>query len=137
MTIRAVRLRRCSWKDGERYLVEITPLHPLPLVNLRSTDTLIDLHLDARISIGDDYEACQKWALAFYSNWAEVCGIRYAPRKANEATSNVALFTERCRSKFTYASLGQLKHLENIVLLATDRYRRLSAEFLAPGSFLR
>jgi hypothetical protein len=52
--------------DAKRHLVRITPKRPLPLVDLKDDRTLSALDLDARISVGDDYEACRQWALAFY-----------------------------------------------------------------------
>ena len=55
------------------------------------------LGLDARISVGNDYEACHQRALAFHEAWQEACGIAYAARWGGVRTTNVALFVERCR----------------------------------------
>jgi hypothetical protein len=60
------RGRRLGMEDARRHLVRILPGRPLRLVDLRADDTLAAVDLDARISVGDDYEACQEWALAFY-----------------------------------------------------------------------
>ena len=101
------------------------------MVNLKDDQTLSTLKLDARISVGDDYEACQKWAHAFYANWPEVCGIAYAARWGGVHTTNVALFPERCSKDLKHKSLGKLKdpHLEGLVLEAADRYN-LTVAFL-------
>jgi hypothetical protein len=123
------RGRRLGMEDARRHLVRIVPERPLQFVDLRADDTLAALGLDARISVGDDYEVCQEWALAFYERWSEVSGICYAARNAGLATRNVALFADRCASTLTLTSLGRLEDLEQIVLAATDRYR-LSAPFL-------
>jgi hypothetical protein len=123
------RGRRLGMEDARRHLVRIMPERPLRLVDLCADRTLASLDLDARISIGDDYEACQEWALAFYERWFEVSGICYAARNAGLMTRNVALFTDRCAPALTLSSLGHLEDLEQIVLSATDRYR-LRASFL-------
>jgi hypothetical protein len=123
------RGRRLGMEDARRHLVRILPGRPLRLVDLRADDTLAALDLDARISVGDDYGACQEWALAFYERWSEVSGVCYAARNAGPTTRNVALFADRCASALTPTSLGRLEDLEEIVLAATDRYG-LSAPFL-------
>jgi hypothetical protein len=122
------RGRRLGMEDARRHLVGILPERPLRLVDLRAEGTLAALDLDARISVGDDYEACQEWGLAFYERWSEVSGICYAARNAGLTTRNVALF-DRCASALTLTSLGRLEDLEEIVLAATDSYG-LSAPFL-------
>lgn len=123
------RGRRLGMEDAHRRLSKITPERPLRLVDLRADETLAALDLDARISTGDDYEARQQWALAFYERWPGVSGICYAARNAGLKTTNVALFAERCASNLTLVSLGHLQDLEEIVLAAADRYK-LSAPFL-------
>lgn len=124
----AEKRRRIPEADAKRHLVRITPKRPLPLVDLRDDRTLTALDLDARISVGDDYEACRRWALAFHEKWKEVCGIAYAARWGGVRTTNVALYVERCHEDLTLASLGR-PALEGLVLEAVDRYR-LRAAFL-------
>ncbi len=41
-------------------------------MDLTNDRTLSALDLDARISVGDDYESCRLWALAFHEGWPEV-----------------------------------------------------------------
>lgn len=124
------RGRRLGWEDAIRHLVLISPVNPLPLVDLLSDDILRDLGLDERISTGEDYERCQQWALKFHEEWTEACGIRYGARCAGRNTANVALFAELCASRLSLASLGRLEHLEETLLEAIDRYG-LRASFLA------
>lgn len=81
--------------DAQRHMVRITPERPLLLVDLKDDRTLSALDLDARISVGDDYEACRQWSLAFNDEWPEMCGIAYAARWGCVRTTNVALFVER------------------------------------------
>lgn len=83
---------------------------PLPLVDLRDDRTLSALDLDARISVGDDYDACRQWALTFHGGW----------------------LVERCREDIELHSLGRLGEpmLEDLVLEAADRYK-LRVAFLA------
>ncbi len=121
----AEKRRRIPEADAKRHLVRITPKRPLPLVDLRDDRTLSALDLDARISVGDDYEACRQWALAFHEEWPEVCGIAYAARWGGVRTMNVALFVERCREDIGLGSLGRLGEpaLEDLVLEAADRYK--------------
>jgi RES domain-containing protein len=121
----AEKRRRIPVADANRHLVRITPKKPLPLVDLRDDRTLSTLDLDARISVGDDYEACRQWALAFHEEWPEVCGIAYAARWGGVRTTNVALFVERCREELVLDSLGRLGEptLEDLVLEAADRYK--------------
>jgi len=127
----AEKRRRIPQADADRHLVRITPRSPLPLVDLRDDRTLSALDLDARISVGDDYEACRQWALAFHEEWPEACGIAYAARWAGVRTTNVAVFVERCREDLMLDSLGRLGDpaLEDLVLEAVDRYK-LRAAFL-------
>jgi RES domain len=110
-------------ENADRYLVKITPRRPLPLVDLRSTDTLSTLRLDHRISTTDVYDTCQRWALAFHRAWHDICGICYQPRKAAEESSNVAIFATRSASKLVCSPLGQLKELEEKVLSAGTKYK--------------
>lgn len=121
----AEKRRRIPAADAKRHLVRITPKKPLPLVDLRDDRTLSALDLDARVSVGDDYEACRQWALAFHEEWPEVCGIAYAARWGGVRTMNVALFVERCRDDLEVVSLGLLgdPDLEGLVLEAADRYK--------------
>ena len=128
----AEKRRRIPAADAERHLVRITPKNPLPLVDLRDDRTLSAMDLDARISVGDAYDACRQWALAFHEEWPEVCGIAYAARWGGVRTTNVALFVERCHEVLELDSLGRLGEpaLEDLVLEAVDRYR-LRVAFLA------
>lgn len=127
----AEKRRRIPRADAGRHLVSITPKRPLPLVDLTDDRTLSTLGLDARISVGDDYEACHQWARAFHEQWPEACGIAYAARWGGVRTTNVALFVERCREDMAARSLGLLGDpaLEDLVLEAVDRYT-LTATFL-------
>lgn len=127
----AEKRRRISTADADRHLVRITPRTPLPLVDLTDDRTLSVLDLDARISVGDDYETCRQWALAFHEEWPDVCGIAYAARWGGIRTTNVALFVERCREDLVLDSLGRLggPDLEDLVLEAADRYK-LTVAFL-------
>ena len=117
--------------DAHRHLVRITPKVPLPLVDLTDDRTLSALGLDARISVGDDYEACGEWALAFHERWPEVCGMAYAARWGGVRTTNVALFVERCKEDVALNLLGRLgdPNLDGLVLEAADRYK-LRVKFL-------
>jgi hypothetical protein len=127
----AERRRRIEQEHGDWHLVRISPGRDLPIVNLKDDRTLSALGLDARISVGDDYETCQAWACAFYDNWPEVCGIAYAARWGGVHTTNVALFPKRCHEDLTLHSLGRLNdpQLEDKVLEAADRYN-LTVAFL-------
>lgn len=124
------RRRRLGASDADRHLLELVPARPLPLVDLRADDTLAALDLDARISVGDDYEACQRWALALYERWPELCGVCYAARAGGIKTTNAALFAERCAAELGVNVLGRLSELGELVLAAADRYR-LRVSFLA------
>lgn len=108
--------------EGERYLVEIAPIEPLPLIDLTDERLLSVLGLDDRISTGDRYDICQAWALACYQDRPDVYGLRYWPRKAGRRSTNVVLFAERCSSFITVVSAKQLKHIEKTVLAARDHY---------------
>ncbi len=121
----AEKRKRVPVADAERHLVRITPRSPLPLVDLTDDRTLSVLDLDARVSVGDDYEACGLWALAFHERWPEVCGVAYAARWGGVRTTNVALFVERCEDDLVLNSLGRLgdPNLEDLVLEAADRYK--------------
>ncbi len=124
------RRRRLGRSDADRHLLELTPKRPLPLVDLRDDETLSALDLDARIGVGDDYEACQEWALAIHEGLPETCGICYAARAGGIKTTNVLLYPERCSEDLSPKDLGRLGELERIVLTAADRYR-LTVPFLA------
>lgn len=117
------RGRRLFEEDGDYYLIRLLPFSSLLLLDLRSNKTLSALGLDARISTGDDYEACQSWALALHAALPDLAGLLYAPRKAGERFSNVALFTERCAEDLEYSPQGKLRHLENVALAAQEEYR--------------
>ncbi len=124
------RGRRLGKSDAERHLLELTPKRPLPLVDLRADETLAALDLDARIGVGDDYEACQEWVLAFHQSLPETRGICYAARAGGIKTRNVLLYPERCSEDLSSRDIGRLKDLERIVLTAADCYR-LRVSFLA------
>lgn len=83
---------------------------------------LVDLGLDERISVGDDYEACQAWALAIYQATPEVVGICYRSRLAGAMATNVVLFADRAVPLLDVHPEGQLRDLEATVLAAADRY---------------
>jgi len=119
----AEKRRRIPAADAKRHLVKVMPKRPLPLVDLRDDRTLSALDLDARISVGDDYEACRQWVLAFHEEWPKVCGIAYAARWGGVRATNVALFVERCREDLTLDSLERLGDtaLEHLVLEAAYR----------------
>jgi hypothetical protein len=119
---RIERAGRLGPAEGERYLVEITAREPLPLIDLTDVKLLSTLGLDDRISTGDCYNICQKWALAFYQDRPDVYGLRYWPRKAGRDSTNVVLFAERCSSFVSVASANKLKHMEGTVLAAGDLY---------------
>ena len=127
----AEKRRRLEKEHEDWHLVMISPERELPVVNLKDDRTLSTLGLDARISVGDNYEACQAWGLAFHDSWPEACGITYAARWGGVETMNVALFPERCDNAFTVQSLGKLRdpQLEGLVLEAADRYN-LTVAFL-------
>jgi hypothetical protein len=124
------RGRRIGRAERDLHLVRISPVRSLTLADLRSNRTLSALDLDARISTGEDYETCQHWALALYEAYPELCGLRYAPRKAGEEFSNVVLFAERCTGALNYSSQGRLEELEDVVLAASREYK-LHPHFLA------
>jgi hypothetical protein len=128
----AEKRRRIPAADAQRHLMRIAPNHPLPLVDLTDDRTLSALELDARISVGDDYEACHRWGLAFHEEWQGAFGIAYAARWGGVRTTNVALFVERCREDLLVESLGRLgdRALEALMLEAADRYK-LRVAFLA------
>ncbi len=127
----AEKRRRIPAADAERHLVRVTPRAPLPLVDLTDDRTLSALGLDARVSVGDDYEACSRWALAFHGWRPEAFGIAYPARWGGVRTTNVALFVKRCLDDIVLDSLGRLGDpvLEALVLEAADRYR-LTVAFL-------
>jgi hypothetical protein len=124
------RGRRLGASDADRRLLELTPKRSVSLVDLRDDRTLAALDLDARISVGDDYETCQQWALAFHERWRELRGVCYAARAGGVQTTNVMLFAERCSEDLDLNALGRLADLEELVLTAADRYR-LRVSFLA------
>lgn len=123
------RGRRLFEQDGEYHLIRLLPFSGLLLLDLRSNKTLSALGLDARISTGDDYEGCRSWALALHAALPDLHGLLYAPRKAGERFSNIALFAERCAEELEHGPQGKLKHLETAVLTAREEYR-LNVGFL-------
>ena len=118
------RARRLGEHEGRRYLLHLAPARPLPLIDLADVRLLAALGLDERISVGDDYAACRRWALAFHETFPTICGIRYRARKAGAATANVALFAERSAPLLRVApgSPRRLNELEGLVLQAADLY---------------
>ena len=122
------RGRRLGDEDGARYLIRLTPRRPLPVVDLRSEHLRVALHLDERISVGEDYQACQAWAQTFFRR-LPAFGICYRSRMADALVTNVALFTERCQHDLAVVALGRLRQLESVVLAAADRYN-LTVHFL-------
>ena len=118
------RARRLGEHEGGRYLVRLMPRAPLPLVDLTDVRLLASLGLDERISVGDDYAACQAWALALWQGVPEVAGIRYRARKAGATVANVALFLDRCGEQLTSPpdEAHMLEELEEVVLDAADIY---------------
>lgn len=120
------RARRLGVNEGHRRLLRLRPTAPLPLVDLHDIRLLHALGLDERLSIGDDYAACQAWALAFHAGWPDAAGLRYRARKAGADVSNVALFLDRCATLLTViappAGPPRLDQLEATVLAAADWY---------------
>lgn len=116
------RGHRLGLEDADRHLVVIDPRRPLPLVDLRDTAVLVALGLDERISVGDDYPTCQRWALALYHAYPGACGIAYRARLAGAAETNLAVFADRAAPLVTVSSSGRLRDLEPLVLAAADRY---------------
>ena len=119
---RLERAGRLGPAEGERYLVEMVPREPLPLIDLTDERLLSDLDLDDRISTGDRYDICQTWAQTFYQDRPDIYGLRYWPRKAGRRSTNVVLFAERCTSSMSVASAEKLKHIEKTVLAARECY---------------
>ena len=118
------RGRRLGEYEGGRYLVRIAPTSPLPLVDLSDVHTLAALNLDERVSTGDDYAACQAWALALWRQLPDVVGLRYRARKAGADTANVALFLDRCLTDLAVPpeDAKALAEREELVLAAADLY---------------
>lgn len=118
------RARRLGEFEGGRYLVRLVPHIPLPLVDLTDVRLLAALGLDERISVSDDYMACQAWALAFWQRLPEIAGIRYRARKAGATVANVALFLDRCGKHFANPpdEAQRLEERESVVLEAADIY---------------
>ena len=118
------RARRLGEHEGGRYLVRLVPRAPLPLIDLSDVRLLASLGLDERISVGDDYAACQAWALALWQRFPEIAGIRYRARKAGATVANVALFLDRCGDHVTRFpdDMRMLEDLESVVLEAADVY---------------
>jgi len=118
------RARRLGEHEGERYLVRLLPRAPLPLVDLTDVRLLASLGLDERISVGDDYAACQAWAHALWQGLPQTAGIRYRARKAGATVANVALFLDRCGEQLTSPpdEAHMLEDLEAVVLEAADIY---------------
>lgn len=78
---------------------ELRPRVPLSLIDLHDLDVRAAFNLDERISVGDDDEDCQAWALAIDQQYADVAGIRYRARKAGALVANVFLSADRCASQ--------------------------------------
>ncbi len=118
------RARRLGEAEGGRYLVRLVPRAPLPLIDLLDVRLLASLGLDERISVGDDYAACQAWALALWQRCPEIAGIRYRARKAGATVANVALFLDRCGDHIVISpdEVCMLEELEAVVLEAADVY---------------
>ena len=119
------RARRLGENDGARYLLQLVPRAPLPLLDLQDVRPLASLGLDQRISIGDDYPTCQAWARACWQGFPQIVGIRYRARKAGATTANIALFAERCADALAVAPAGgphRLQELPELVLQAADLY---------------
>jgi len=118
------RARRLGEHEGERSLVRLMPRAPLPLVDLTDVRLLASLGLDERISVGDDYAACQAWAHALWQGLPQIAGIRYRARKAGATVANVALFLDRCGEQLTSPpdEAHMLEELEEVVLDAADIY---------------
>jgi hypothetical protein len=119
------RARRLGEHEGSRYLVRLVPRAPLLLVDLSDMRLLASLGLDERISVGDDYAACQVWALALWQRFPEIAGIRYRARKAGATVANVALFLDRCGEYIVGPpdDAHMLKECETVVLEAADVYK--------------
>lgn len=117
------RGRRLEPDDGQRYLLRLAPRFPLQLIDLHDLRVLAALDLDERISVGDDYPTCQAWALAFYEQYQDVCGIRYRARKAGALVTNVMLYVDRCIDALDVAAAARLDESQEVVLRAADRYR--------------
>jgi hypothetical protein len=131
------RARRLGGIEGARRLLRLRPTAPLPLVDLHDIRLLHALGLDERVSIGDDYAACQAWALAFHRGWPDAAGLRYRARKAGASIANVALFLDRCAHHLAVvappAGPPRLDELEATVLAAADRYNLVvSVAFRTP-----
>lgn len=117
------RARRLGIDEGQRYLVHFMPRAPLWLVDLHDIQLLATLRLDERISVGDNYRACQAWALAFYRQLPQASGIRYRARKAGATVSNVALFADRCGELLDIATdTDRLESRATLVLRAAAVY---------------
>ncbi len=118
------RARRLGEHEGGRYLVRLVPRAPLPLIDLSDMRLLASLGLDERVSVSDDYMACQAWSLAFWQRLPEIAGIRYRARKAGATIVNVALFLDRCGDHIVISpdDARMLEGLEAIVLEAADIY---------------
>lgn len=102
--------------------MRLSPALPLTLVDLRSHEIQVALGLDERISVGDDYTACQAWALALHRTSQEVQGICYRSRLAGAIASNVVLFADRAAQHLDVYPEGPLRDLEATVLSAADRF---------------
>ena len=118
------RARRLGEHEGSRYLVQLVPRAPLSLIDLSDIRLLASLGLDERISVGDDYAACQAWALALWQRFPDIAGIRYRARKAGTTVANVALFLDRCVEQLVSPpdEAHMLEELEAVVLNAADVY---------------
>jgi hypothetical protein len=117
------RGRRLGKREGQRHLLEIRPRSPLSLVDFHDDYVLNTFDLDERVSVGDDYETCQSWALAIYQQYPNISGIRYRARKAGALVANVFLYADRCGDNLEVVSAPRLEEIEEVVLRAADRYR--------------
>jgi hypothetical protein len=117
------RGRRLGKNEAQRHLLELAPQRALSLIDLHDGRVLAALDLDERISVGDDYETCQRWALAIYQSYPDVSGIRYRARKAGALVSNVFLYADRAAENLEVVGAPRLDEIEEIVLRAADRYR--------------
>lgn len=117
------RGRRLGVNEGQRYLIHFVPRTSLWLVDLHDIQLLSTLRLDERISIGNNYRACQAWALTFYQQLPQASGIRYRARKAGATVSNVALFADRSAHLLDIvADTDRLENRMSLVLRAAAIY---------------
>jgi len=116
------RGRRLGPEDGDRHLLRLVPTRPLPVIDLRDERLRVALGVDERVSVGDDYTACQAWSGALFTGLPDAAGIAYRSRLSDARGTNVVLFAERCADSLNIETLGQLATLEPLVLAAADRF---------------